>query len=54
MKWFNNLKVAMKVLLSSLVFVLLIFVVAFQGIRLGQSAEEAFVRFYDAEFMPVR
>jgi len=54
MKWFSNLKVAYKVLLSCLVFILLIGTIAFLGINLGREAEQSFVRFYDAEFMPVR
>jgi len=54
MKWFSNLKVAYKVLISCLVFILLIALIAGQGINASNTANETFVKFFDKEFMPIR
>lgn len=54
MKWFSNLKVAYKVLISCLVFILLIAAIAAQGITASNTANATFVKFFDAEFMPIR
>jgi len=54
MKWFSNLKVAYKVLLSCLVFILLITAIAFQGITSMRTAAGAFDTFYKDRFIPVR
>ena len=54
MKWFNNLKVAKKVLLSCLVFILLIIAISVQGIVSSSDTSKAFHKFYEAEFTPIR
>lgn len=54
MKWFNNLKVGAKVLLSCLLFIILIIAIAVQGITSNQSAADAFDAFYADRFVPVR
>jgi len=54
MKWFSNLKVAYKVLISCLVFILLIAAIAAQGINASNAANATFIKFFDAEFMPIR
>ncbi len=54
MKWFSNLKVAYKVLISCLVFILLIALIAGQGINASNTANETFVKFFDKGFMPIR
>ncbi len=54
MNWFNNLKVAYKVLLSCLVFILLILIVSLQGIRNINTMGSAFDSFYADRFVPLR
>ena len=53
MKWFSNLKVAYRVLLSCLVLILIIAAIAFQGIRSIRVMNADFREFYDDRFMPV-
>ncbi|HSV97703.1 MAG TPA: methyl-accepting chemotaxis protein, partial [Spirochaetota bacterium] len=54
MKWFSNLKVAYKVLLSCLIFILLISFIAFQGIVSIRSAASGFQEFYTDRYIPTR
>ena len=54
MKWFNNQKVSVKVLLASLVFIGLIVMVSLQGISSTRNASVQFNNFYENRFMPVR
>ena len=54
MKWFSNLKVAYKVLLSCLIFILLISVIAFQGIVSIRSAASGFEEFFVDRYVPTR
>ena len=54
MKWFNNLRVSMKVLISCMIFIILIGVISIQGITSMRSADEAFQTFYADRFVPVR
>ncbi|HSV97395.1 MAG TPA: methyl-accepting chemotaxis protein [Spirochaetota bacterium] len=54
MKWFNNLRVSLKVMLSCLVLILLMGVIALSGIISQRDASVRFERFYNKEFMPVR
>ncbi len=54
MKWFNNLKVAQKVLISCLVFIILIVAISGQGIIRANGDLERFQRFYEAEYMAIR
>ncbi len=54
MQWFNNLKVAYKVLLSCLVFVVIISALALLGYNLASTATSEFRIFYGERFEPVR
>ena len=54
MKWFNNLKVRNKVMLASLMFVIMIAVIAVQGIQNMQAAEENFTTLYNDRLIPIR
>jgi methyl-accepting chemotaxis protein len=54
MKWFNNLKVRNKVMLASLMFVIMIAVIAVQGIRNMQAAEKNFTSLYNDRLIPIR
>ncbi len=54
MKWFSNLKVAYKVLLSCLIFILLISFIAFQGMTSIRSAADAYEEFYADMYVPTR
>jgi methyl-accepting chemotaxis protein len=54
MKWFNNLKVGRKVLLSCVVFIIMIIVIAGQGIIGSTDSSKGFHKFYEAEFTPIR
>jgi methyl-accepting chemotaxis protein len=54
MKWFNNLKVSMKVLLSSMVFLILIIIISVQGILSNNNASADFKTLYEDRFVPVR
>ncbi|MFW6365477.1 MAG: methyl-accepting chemotaxis protein [Spirochaetota bacterium] len=51
MKWFNNLKVAWKVLVASLVFISLILVISFQGYNSLLSSTRDFDAFYANRFV---
>ncbi len=51
MKWFNNLRVAIKVLLASLIFMLIIAGIAVQGIISLRSADNSFKIFFDDQFV---
>jgi methyl-accepting chemotaxis protein-1 (serine sensor receptor) len=52
MKWFNNLKVVYKVLMSSAIMVALIMLIAFQGITAVRNDKVAFQGFYSEQFEP--
>ena len=52
MKWFNNLKVAYKVLISSAIMIALILLIAFQGITAVRGDKKAFQGFYGNQFTP--
>ena len=52
MKWFNNLKVAYKVLISSGIMIALILLIAFQGITAVRADKQAFQGFYGNQFTP--
>ncbi len=54
MKWFNNQKVSVKVLLSSMVFIVLIIAISVQGILGAKSASKGFNNFYTDSFEPVK
>jgi len=54
MKWFNNLKVGIRVLLSCLLFIILITAIAVQGMNSMQNADKAFQSFFADRFVPVR
>jgi methyl-accepting chemotaxis protein len=54
MKWFNNLKVRNKVMLASFMFVIMIAVIAAQGIRSMQHATENFNSLYNDRLIPIR
>jgi methyl-accepting chemotaxis protein len=54
MKWFNNLKIGTKVLLSCLIFIVLLSVIAVQGITSMKSAEVGFKNFYSQALRPTR
>jgi len=51
MKWFNNLRVAIKVLLASLIFMLIIAAIAVQGIVSLRSADRNFQTFFSDQFV---
>jgi methyl-accepting chemotaxis protein len=53
MKWFNNLKVGVKVFLSSAIFLILIGIISLMGVLSLRSAQGGFGSFYDNRFMPV-
>ncbi len=52
MKWFNNLKVVYKVLMSSTIMIALIMLIAFQGITAVRNDKVAFQGFYSEQFEP--
>lgn len=52
MKWFNNLKVAYKVLISCGIMIALILLIAFQGITAVRGDKQAFQGFYGNQFTP--
>ncbi len=54
MKWFNDLKVASKVFLCCLAFMILISVIAVQGIVAVRSSSNGFNDFFQNRFTPVR
>lgn len=54
MKWFNNMKVSRKVLMSCLVFIVLILIISGQGMLSMNNSEKGFNTFYDDRFIPVR
>ncbi len=54
MKWFNNQKISIKVFLTSLIFIILIAGISFQGIVSMNNADSAFKKFYADRFVPVR
>lgn len=54
MKWFNNLKVGVKVLLASLVFVLIIVFVSLMGLTNANSANKNFQSLYADRLIPIR
>ena len=51
MKWFNDLKVATKVLLACSVFLIIILIVAFNGYSNVKSADREFDAFYNDRFL---
>jgi hypothetical protein len=54
MKWFNNLKVGVKVFLSCMVFMVLIVSIASQSIITMRAANGSFEEFFNDRFLPVR
>ncbi len=54
MKWFNNLKVSTKVLLSCLVFMFVIIAITGQSYFATERSNDGFKEFYNDKFMPVR
>lgn len=54
MKWFSNLRVSLKVMLSSFMLILLMAIIAVSGVISQREAATRFDRFYNDEFMPVR
>ncbi len=54
MKWFNNLRVAIKVFLGSLTFLLLMSIIAWVGITSLRSSSSGFESFYNNQLMPMR
>ncbi|MBP7736107.1 MAG: MCP four helix bundle domain-containing protein [Spirochaetes bacterium] len=54
MKWFNNLRVSLKVFLSCLVFLVIIAAISIQGIYAIRTADADFGIFYNDRFTPVR
>lgn len=54
MKWFNNLKVAVKVFISCFMFIILIIILAVSGLNSITESDEAFNTFYEDRFVPVR
>ncbi len=53
MKWFNNLRVAYKVLISCAVLISLILLIAFQGINAVRTDKKSFATFYNDRFVPI-
>ncbi|MBN1498674.1 MAG: Tar ligand binding domain-containing protein [Spirochaetes bacterium] len=53
MNWFSNLKVAKKILLSCLVFVLIIIGITFQTYKSITDSDHAFDSFFSDRFLPV-
>ncbi len=53
MKWFNNLKVGLKVLISCLIFLIAIVIISVLGITTLRSANQDFAHFYNEGFVPV-
>ncbi|HON77096.1 MAG TPA: methyl-accepting chemotaxis protein [Spirochaetota bacterium] len=54
MKWFNNLKVSMKVFLSCLILLIFLVIVGANGYVSLHSSNEGFTTFYKDRFIPVR
>ncbi|MBN2772108.1 MAG: MCP four helix bundle domain-containing protein [Spirochaetes bacterium] len=54
MKWFSNLKVASKVLLSCLILIIFTVAISVSSLMLLNQAEDSFQSFYADRFVPVR
>ncbi len=54
MKWFKNMKIAGKIILSCLIFVVIIIVLSYQQYNSNQTNNARFETFYADRFVPVR
>ncbi len=54
MAWFKNMKIAGKIIVSSLMFVIIILVLSYQQYSGNKANEARFKTFYEDRFVPVR
>lgn len=53
-KWFNNLRVGVKITIMSVLFVLLMAIIAVQGMRSLNASSDMFAEFYNDRYQPTR